>query len=430
MAGVQWPVASADGGAGLGTDSLLVSGNWQLATGNFVQAPRATRCAFVSTNSITQGEQVGILWPWLLAHGIHIRFAHRSFQWSNEARANATVHCVIIGFGLGDCPDKRIFSYVDAQGTPQESTVANISPYLTDGPSTVVTKRRQPLDSVPAMRCGNMPNDGGHLLLTDAERADLLSAEPAAAPFIKRFVGAEEFINNHSRWCLWLPDVSPSKLRSMPRVLARVEHVRAFRMASTAEPTRRAAQTPARFFFVSHPPGDYLLVPEVSSHRRQYIPIGFMPSGVISSNTNFIIGTPSLYLFGMLHSQMHMAWTRLVGGRLGNGYRYSPALVYNTFPWPKEGHENRRTRIESAAQSVLHARSQFPNECLASLYDPASVPPLLVSAHRKLDAAVDEAYSYAAGPSDAARVAFLLRLYSNLTSILPPEESPRGRKKR
>ena len=371
------------------------------------------RAAFVSTNSITQGEQVGILWPDLFQRGLKIHFAHRTFQWNSEARGKAAVHCVIIGFGLHDVAEKWLFDYDTPRSEPHAVKAANINPYLTDAPDVIALKRRSSLMAMPVMRCGNKPSDGGNLLLTPDEKNRLLHDEPAATPWLRRYVGSEEFINGIERWCLWLDGISPQQLRKLPHVLKRVEAVRDFRLKSSAEPTRRAAENPGRFFFVSQPDCPYILVPEVSSERRRYVPLGFMPSEVISSNTNYLVAEASLYLFGLLQSAMHMAWLATVGGRLKSDFRYSASMVYNTFPWP-EPNDKQRAAIEAAAQAVLDARAGFPDATLADLYDPLAMPPVLLKAHQTLDRAVDAAYGVKGFKSEAERVAFLFTRYQQL----------------
>ncbi len=402
---------------------------WYRKAAIYMAGNSAIRAALVSTNSISQGEQVGILWPELFRCGVKIHFAHRTFQWNNEGRGKAAVHCVIVGFGLREVNDKWLFEYETLRGEPHAVKVANISPYLVDGPDVIAGKRQQPLGAVPTMRCGNKPSDGGHLLLSDAEREILLHEEPDAALWIRRFVGSDEFINNIPRWCLWLEGIPPETLRKLPKLLARVEAVRAFRAASSAEPTRRAADTPARFFYISQPTTPYILIPEVSSERRRYVPIGLMPPDVISSNKNYLIAEPSLYLFGVLQSAMHIAWLGTVGGRLESRFQYSGTMVYNTFPWP-EPTAKERAAIEAAAKGVLDARAAHPGASLADLYDPLSMPPDLVKAHHALDKAVDIAYGYKAAATDAARVAFLFDRYQQLTSLLPakPAKIRRGGK--
>ncbi|MDD5181408.1 MAG: DUF559 domain-containing protein, partial [Gallionellaceae bacterium] len=301
------------------------------------------RAAFVSTNSITQGEQVGVLWGWLLAQGIRIHFAHRTFQWSNEAKGMAAVHCVIIGFylpspasgtlsplagrGQGEGreaePEKTIYAYEDIRGEPHAIAARNINPYLVDAPDVFLEKRSVPICVVPEIRFGNQPIDGGHFILSEDERAELLKHEPDAEKFIRPFLGADEFINNIPRYCLWLQDAKPDELRRMPLVMQRVQAVKEFRLESKRPATNDLAATPTQFAFVSHPNTHYLLLPSVSSERRNFIPIGFMPPEVIASNLCLIIPDATLYHFGILSSTMHNAWMRTVCGRMKSDYRYS-----------------------------------------------------------------------------------------------------------
>ena len=386
------------------------------------------RTAFVSTNSITQGEQVSLLWPDLLKRGISINFAHRTFQWNSEASGKAAVHCVIIGFGLHDVANKTIFEYADIRGESHAVQVKNINPYLVDASNEVITKRQTPLMNIPLMRYGNKPTDDGNYILSDDERAQLISQHPKATKYIRAYMGAEDFINSKSRWCLWLKDIQPNELRSMVEILTRVERVKAFRLASSAEPTRKAADTPTLFFYISQPDTDYLVVPEVSSERRRYIPIGFVKKETICSNTNYLVPDANLFLFGVIQSEMHMAWTRTVCGRLKSDYRYSASIVYNNFPWP-ESTGTQRQAIESAAQAVLDARALFPNSTLADLYDPLAMPPELVRAHQTLDRAVDAAYGKKSFTSEAERVAFLFERYQAITSLLPAVSAKKTGKK-
>lgn len=387
------------------------------------------KIAFVSTNSITQGEQVSVLWPELLRLGVKIHFAHRTFRWSNEARGMAAVHCVIIGFGTFDLPHKRLFEYADNSNEPNEIKVDNISPYLAPGQSVVITKRQKPICHAPLMRYGNKPSDDGNFILTDDERRNLLNNNPAATVFIRPYIGAEEFINGGHRWCLWLKNIVPHKLRALPEVMSRVKKVRTFRAASSAEPTRKAADTPTMFFYISQPETDYLVIPETSSERRQFIPIGYVSKNVICSNALWLIPEPNLLVFGLLCSTMHMAWVRHIAGRLESRYRYAASIVYNNFPWPSDPSDKQKTAIEEAAQSVLDARAAHPDSSLADLYDPVAMPPDLRRAHQRLDRAVDAAYGKKTFTSDAERVAFLFELYNRYTSILPPPAAT-GRKKR
>jgi len=411
---------------------------WYVKAARYIQG-QTTRCAFVSTNSITQGEQVGALWGWLLAQGVKIHFAHRTFSWSNEARGKAAVHCVIVGFGLGDVAAKTIYEYEDIRGEPHAVAAANINPYLVDAPDVVLPKRGKPISDTPEIKFGNQPIDGGHLILTDEERIDLLRSEPDTAPYVRLFLGADEFINGATRYCLWLKEAPPTLLRNSPFIRQRLEAVRNFRLESKRDATRELATTPAQFAFVSHPSTPYLLFPSVSSERRDYIPIGFMPAEVIASNLCLIVPHATSYHFGVLTSAMHMAWVRSVCGRLKSDYRYSAGIVYNNFPWPLCSSCNAggtvapsdklRQSIETAAQAVLDARAAFPDATLADLYDPLSMPSALLKAHQKLDTAVDKAYGKTGFKSDAERVAFLFARYQTLTSLLPVAALKRSRKK-
>lgn len=389
------------------------------------------RCAFVSTNSITQGEQVGVLWGWLLRQGINIDFAHRTFRWSNEAKGVAAVHCVIVGFGLGDRPGKVIYEYDSVDGEPHAVAAAHINAYLVDAPDVLLPRRSRPICAVPEIGIGNKPIDDGNYLFTPEEKAEFLAKEPQAAPYFKRWLGAEEFINGIERWCLWLGRATPRELRAMPRVLERVEAVRDFRAASKSAPTRKLAETPTRFHVENLPDSNWLLLPEVSSERRHYIPIGFQDATVMGSNLVKVMAQATSYHFGVLASTMHNAWVRLTCGRLKSDYRYSKDIVYNNFPWP-EPTDVERKAIEAAAQAVLDARAQFPGSTLADLYDPLTMPPALLKAHQRLDAAVDAAY-HAPGrkafKSDAERVAFLFERYRQLTSLLPADAAPKPRRR-
>ena len=385
-----------------------------------------TRCAIVSTNSITQGEQVGVLWSWLLAQGIRIHFAHRTFQWSNEAKGMAAVHCVIIGFGAFDVDKKTIHAYEDIRGEPNAVAVRNINPYLVDAPDVVLVNRQHPICAVPEIGIGNKPIDGGNYLFTPEERDEFLQHEPKAAKWFRRWIGADEFLNGYERWCLWLGDCPPDELRKMPEAMKRVEAVRELRLASKSAPTQKLAATPTRFHVENIPEEPYLLIPRVSSERRAFIPIGFMTPDTLTSDTSLTIPSATLYHFGILTSTMHNAWMRTVCGRLKSDYRYSAGIVYNNFPWP-ECSDTQRGKIEEAAQAVLDARAQFPQSSLADLYDPLTMPPVLVKAHQSLDRAVDACYRKAAFTSDAQRMEFLFERYQQLTSLLPVDKKPRKR---
>ncbi|SKC19744.1 DNA methyltransferase [Dyadobacter psychrophilus] len=387
--------------------------------------------ALVSTNSITQGEQVALLWPLLLkVYGVKINFAHRTFKWANEARGKAAVHCVIVGFSKTEKNTKLLYDYVTPTSEPLEQTVANINPYLAAGPNVVVEKRRTPFLGMPEMRCGNKPTDDGNLLLTDEAKDKLVAAEPASLPYIRPFIGSEEFINGNWRWCLWLEQVNPSELRKMPLVLSRLEKVKQFRLASTAEPTRKAASTPGRFFFVSQPKTEYILIPEVSSERRKYIPIGFMRPEVVSSNKNYLIAEPSLMLFGLLCSAMHMTWTKYTCGRLESRYQYSGSIVYNNFPWPLSPTDKQANNVEVAAQKVLDVRASFIGSSLADLYDPLTMPPALGKAHQDLDRAVDQCYRKQAFADETRRIEYLFELYEQYKAPLVTSLAEEVKKKK
>ena len=412
--------------------------NWYVRAAEYIQPNRYIRCAFVSTNSITQGEQAGLLWPLLLSKGVRIQFAHRTFQWSNEARGQAAVHCVIVGFGLTEAVRKLIFDYETIKGEPSVIEATNISPYLIDAADFVVTNRSLPICKVPKMLWGNKATDGGHFLLTPEERVSLICAEPAAEKYIRRYVSSGDFIKSEERYCLWLEKVDPAELRLLPNVMSRVDAVKKFRLASKAASTREYAKYPTRFRQLAQPKSDYLAVPKTSSERRDRIPIGFLPKEVIAASEIFTVADALPHHFGVLSSAMHMAWVRTTCGRLKSDFRYSKDIVYNNFPWPDLADDKHRTAIETAAQGVLDARAQFPDSTLADLYDPLTMPPVLVKAHQQLDKAVDAAYLAAektAGrkapklSTDAERVAFLFERYQALTSLLPAEKPKKSRKR-
>ncbi len=319
---------------------------YRLAVEYMVGNP-SIRAAFVSTNSIVQGEQPGALWPDLFARRVHIHFAHRTFQWTSEARSKAAVHCVIIGFALLDASEKWIFEYETLKSEPRTTRAANINPYLVDAPDVVLSNRSRPISPVPEIGIGNKPIDGGNYLFSGEEKAAFLSMEPGAAPFFRRWLGADEFLNGWERWCLWLGDCPPEQLRRMPEALKRVEAVRQFRLASKSAPTRELATTPTRFHVENMPADPFLLIPKVSSERRSWIPISAMSPNTMVSDLVFVFPHATPYHFGVLSSTMHMAWLRAVCGRLKSDYRYSAGIVYNNFPWPQAA-EAQRAAIEAA----------------------------------------------------------------------------------
>jgi hypothetical protein len=402
---------------------------WYRKATDFIAAHPAIRVAFVSTNSITQGEQAGVLWPDLLRRGVHLHFAHRTFQWSSEASGKAAVHCVIIGFGLYEATQKTIFEYENIQGEAHAIHARNINPYLVDAPNIIADGRMQPLSAPQPLVNGSIPADGGHLILEPTDRDALIALEPAAEKWLRPYLGAEGFIHNQYRHCLWLIDCPPNELRLMPAVLQRVEAVREFRLKSSKEATREKAAIPTRFTENRQPMnGIYLALPRTSSENRFYIPIGFLSSEVIAANDLQIVPNAGLYELGILTSIMHMAWMKITSGRLESRYRYSAKYTYNTFPWPEPTDSQRQT-IETAAQAVLDARALFPDATLADLYDPLTMPPQLVRAHQTLDRAVDAAYGKKSFASEAERVAFLFERYQAITSLLPAAAIRKPRKK-
>ena len=495
-------------GKGKRVNSIDYVGAWYHKAAKLIQGTE-TRVAFVSSNSITQGEQVAPLWqPLIEKYGVKIDFAYRTFRWDNEAQAKAHVHCVIVGFSFnaekqrGGEAEKESPNLKNSQSPSSESNNSatlrvcvkntptslcvkkifdgdkvieadNINPYLMDGPTVFIESRAKPLCNVPFITYGNKPTDDGNFILTEEERESIVRDTPELSTYIRRYVGARDFINNDAvRYCLWLKDLSPVVFRKNHEVMRRIEAVRDFRLKSSAAPTRKMAEQPWRFFSTPHSESNYLLLPEVSSERRDYIPIGFMSPSVIAANTCLILPSATLYHFGVLTSSVHMAWMRVVAGRLKSDYRYSGAIVYNNFPWPDVGEfsrvegesvenvldrinkidriggdENpdnpvnpvkktlhvstRSTRLNNSvcsessvvknitqtAQAILDARALYPDSSLADLYDPLTMPPELRKAHAANDVAVMKAYGLAPHTSEPEIVAHLFRLYSEKVSL-------------
>ncbi len=450
---------------------------WYIKAFNYIQANRrSVSVAFVSSNSITQGEQVAVLWKQLMSgdHPIRIHFAHRTFRWSNEGKGIAAVHCVIVGFHLpvgtvvvGEvlasivaakaaltnkfAPTScRLFDYGDdIAGDPIEIQAKQINPYLVDAPTVFIDKRRKPLcTGVPEMVFGNMPNDGGYLLLTPEQAEVIRQNDPIAAQYIRSFLGAEEFINGVERYCLWLKDSTASDRKASPEIQRRMQAVKTLRLNSSREATQKLAEQPYLFGEIRQSYQSYIGIPKTSSERRAYLPIGFIEAEVIAGSELFAIQNATLYHFGILCSTMHNAWMRTVCGRLKSDYRYSNTIVYNNFPWPQTIKPEQQAKIEIAAQLVLDARTAEENRCaeqgqkcsLAALYASGNMPTGLLKAHNQLDKAVDNAYGYkpvlskvegpvlskvegsalsraeGGGKADAARVAFLFERYQALIS--------------
>lgn len=403
---------------------------WYVKAAAYIAQSPAVDVAFVSTNSITQGEQAGVLWPWLLGHGITIRFAHRTFQWSNEGKGVAAVHCVIVGFGLQQPAKRTLYVYSDGiKGEPTAIPAKNINPYLIDAPDAVLQRRGKPICDVPDVGIGNKPIDGGNYLFTSEEMAEFLRCEPGARPYFHRWLGAEGFLNGTERWCLWLGDAEPAALKALPLAMERVASVRRFRSESKSAPTRKLAETPRRFHVEFLPRSPYILIPRHSSENRQFLPMGFVSPEILCGDSNLTLPDATPYHFGILSSTMHNGWMRTVAGRLKSDYRYSVHIVYNNFPWPQEILEEKRLAIVHEAQAVLAAREAHPGATLADLYDPDSMPADLQDAHRALDKAVDAAYGYRSGKDDATRVAFLFELYSKLTGLQSATGKRAGKRK-
>ncbi|MDO4629483.1 MAG: methylase [Planctomycetia bacterium] len=409
---------------------------WYYKTAEFIQNTD-TRCAFVSTNSICQGEQVINIWkPIFDKFELVIDFAYRTFRWDSESTLKAHVHCIIVGFSANQ---RNVQKFI-FDGTKRRF-VANISPYLLDTPTVFVENRHKPLFNVPEIRKGNQPTDGGNLIIEARDYEEFIKKEPRAIPYIKKLVGAKEFINGQKRYCLWLKNISPAELRKMPLVMERIENVRKMRLASPDAGSRRLADTP-HLFRETNNPKNFIIIPSVSSERREYIPNGFLDENTIPTNLVLIIPDATLYHFGVLTSSVHMAWMRAVCGRLEMRYRYSKDIVYNNFPWPSggetflspnadrgfpasvEGQESpsnsvrleslTSTKIAQTAQGILDARALFPDCSLADLYDPVTMPPELRKAHAENDKAVMEAYGFSPKMSEAEIVAELMKMYQNL----------------
>lgn len=369
------------------SNSIDYVGAWYYKAATLIQNTNI-KVALVSTNSITQGEQVAAMWkPLFENYKIHINFAYRTFRWDSEASLKAHVHCVIIGFSTSEQTQKYIFD---------ENKIIlsnNINPYLLNAPNILVSSRSKPIDNVPKMLLGNKPADGGNLIISEQEKEDIIKKEPNISKFIHPYIGADEFINNKLRYCFWLLDITPYEIKSSKELSSRISKVKEKRLNSTAKPTREKSAVPHLFFFISQPSTNYLIIPSTSSESRKYIPIGFLSPDIIASNSSTIIPNATLYHFGILTSNVHMAWMRTVAGRLEMRYRYSGSIVYNNFPWPNPT-EAQIEKIKQTAQEILDARALYPESSLADLYDEVAMPIELRKAHRANDKAVMEAYGF------------------------------------
>lgn len=384
---------------------------WYFKAADYISTS-LTRCALVSTNSITQGEQIGSIWkPLLENYELDTIFAHRTFRWDSESNSKAHVHCVIIGFCRNNPPMvKRIFD------NGIETTGSNITPYLTLGPTIFVERKDKPISDAPTLNIGNMPIDDGNYLFTEDEMEEFIKQEPKAKEFFHPWLDAKGFLNNKYRYCLWLGNCSPAQIKSMPLCMERVKAVQAFRQSSKRSATQKIADFPTRFATENMPDDHYIAIPEVSSEKRIYIPMGFLSPDVMCSNKLRITTNASLYHLGILESSVHMGWMRTVAGRLETRYDYSIKVVYNTFPWPTPTKEQRE-KIEQCAQAILDARALYPDSTLADLYDPIgmTLAPELLKAHKENDKAVMKAYGFSPDMEESEIVAELMKMYQKLT---------------
>jgi hypothetical protein len=419
---------------------------WFIKAGDYVQRSSA-RIGFVSTNSITQGEQVAQLWPILFnRHGLEIAFAHRTFNWGSDARGKAHVHVVAIGLTRRDDEpaEKRLFSYPNINSEPEETRHSALSPYLFDASKLadrhlVVREASKPLSNAQKVVIGSKPIDGGYYIMSGSEKDVLLAVEPSAAPYIRPYIGSEEYINGGDRWIAVVDGVPPQTLRSLPRLISLVEKVRLYRLGQLPpryKPEGEAkkatkgslalALTPTKFHVTVIPEEPFLCIPEVSSERREYAPIGWLEPPIVPSNLVKVVRAVTKWQFAILTSATHMAWLRNIGGRLKSDYRYSNGLVYNTFPWPTLNDAD-KGKLDTLAQAVLDARAAHPGATLADLYDPDVMPADLRKAHRTLDLAVDRLYRKASFESDRDRVEHLFMLYEKMTAglLATPEKKKR-----
>jgi hypothetical protein len=406
-----------------------VSG-WYIKAAKHIQNTN-TKVGFVSTNSIVQGEQTSILWGQMdNKYSIKIHFAHRTFKWSNEAKGNAAVYCVIVGFANFDTTDKTIFEYEDIKGEAHEIKTKNINPYLVDAKNVFIEKRRKPICNVPEISFGNMPNDGGNFFISDDEFEGLKLLEPLSIKYIKPFLGALEFLNGKKKWCLWFyKNLDPKDLQTTPFLYKRIKNIEKLRSESTRESTRKLALFPTLFGEIRQPESNFILIPRHSSENRKYIPFGYFTPENIVGDTCLSIQNSTMYHFGILQYIMHMAWVNAVCGRLESRFRYSNEIVYNNYPWPENPTDKQIKNIEEKAQKVLDIRAEFPDNSLAHLYDQFTMPPALVKAHLELDKAVDASYSKQVFSSETKRMEFLFDLYEKYTADLFSKEMGKKLKK-
>lgn len=391
-----------------GIGNLDFVGGWYLKAADYIKNTKI-RCCFVSTSSITQGEQVAVLWKHLTEKGIIINFAYRPFKWDSEAKSKAHVWVTIVGFSYINNPHKIIFSALD-----HPIIAKNINGYLIDAPNEAIISRNKPLCDVPTMGIGNQPIDGGYYLFTEDEMNNFIAEEPNSKKYFKKWYGAREFINKAPRYCLWLGDASPAELRKMPHAMDRIKSVQEYRAKSKRKATRKIADTPTRFLVENMPKGNFLAIPEITSSTRFYVPIGFMNPSSLASNRLMVMPNANLYDLGILESSVHMAWMRTVAGRLKSDYNYSAKIVYNNFPWPSID-DKQKEKISKTAQVILDTRAKYPNDSFADLYDPLTMPADLLKAHKANDKAVLQAYNLPADATESEIVAHLFKMYEKLT---------------
>jgi type I restriction-modification system DNA methylase subunit len=389
---------------------------WYIRAAQYIKGT-TIKAAFVSTNSIAQGEQVGLLWKEMFEqYGIKIHFAHQTFRWSNEAEGVAAVHCVIVGFAAFDASEKYVYEYENINAEPIALKVKNINPYLVEGNDMYIESRTNPICKVPKMVYGSKIVDDKNFLMTDEEKSDYVKKEPKGAKFIKAILSGDEFINGKNRWCFWLVDAAPNEVKELPLLLQRIKKVKEFRLKSTKKQTVELANTPMFFAEIRQPKNDFLLIPRTSSENRVYIPFGFYTKDFIVSDSCTCMPNATLFDFGMITSKMHMAWVKYVCGRLKSDYRYSNSIVYNNYPFPQNVSATATTNVEKAVSEVLSIREKHTKQgaTLADMYSNLTMPKDLQDAHKALDKAVDACYGKQNFASDAKRIAYLFGLYENL----------------
>ncbi len=401
---------------------------WYIVSAKVIQNS-TTQVSFVSTNSISQGEQPAVLWSELLKLGAKIKFGHRTFKWNNEAKGIAAVHVVVIGFQFGDSQNKTLYEYHDISGEPLSRKVKNINPYLVAGDDLTLASISKPICSSPIMQSGSALNDGGFLILTEEEVNLIVNADSKYKKLIKKFYSGQDFLNGSNRWCLWLKFTEPSELKSNSFIVERLKKVKEFRENSSRTQTKRMAAFPYLFSEERQPTSDFLLIPKVSSENRTYIPIGYMTKDDIITDKNFFVPKASSYHFGVLTSLMHMTWMRYVCGRLKSDYSYSNTIVYNNFPWPQDLPKQKIQGVAKLAQQVLKVRERYPKSSLADLYDPLTMPADLIKAHQDLDKFVDTCYRAQPFDTEMQRIEFLFDLYKQYTQpLFGSEKKKKGKK--